>query len=268
MKYRPTIATTAIALAAGIFPTSSEAQRPKLHVNPRWKECSFQIDPSLTQAAWHQFTEEAGLVVYFRPLADARPMGRGHVELSALKWKTGINDADAAWNDTFVHPDSAHWLFEGSGQEIPGLMLRAGVSNSTDVGLYYTKNPGANYGFVGGQVQYAVVQNNNGWSASTRGRFVSMYGPDDLSFSVYGVDLVGSRRFEVTRWASVSPYAGVSTYLSRAHEKTSAVALSDENTVGFQGTIGTAVQLTKVRLGVEYNVAKVSSFSLKVGFGL
>src|SRR5207247_7521546 len=118
----------AVALAITLFHTPAAAQSggtPRLHVNSRWKECSFQLDPSLTQAAWRQFTEEAGLVVYFRPLSDARPMGTGHFEISALKWKTGIDDANAAWNDTFVHPDSTHYLFEGSGQELTGLMLRA-----------------------------------------------------------------------------------------------------------------------------------------------
>ena len=68
-----------------------------------------------------------------------------------------IDDADAAWNDTFVHPDSAHYLFEGSRLKFPGLMLRGGVSAETDVGLYVTKNPNANYGFVGAQVQRSLA---------------------------------------------------------------------------------------------------------------
>jgi hypothetical protein len=269
MKGR-TFTTAAMALAVTLFPTPAAAQsggEPRLHINTRWKECSFQIDPSLTQAAWRQFTEEAGLVVYFRPLSDARPMGRGSFEISALKWRTGIDDADAAWNDTFVHPDSTHYLFEGSGQEIPGLMLRAGVSGSTDVGVYFTKSPGANFGFVGGQVQRNLLQSASDWAAAARVSFVSIYGPDDLNFVVYGVDLVASRKFDA-RWAAVSPYAGISTYLASAHEKTSAVTLDDENVIGVQGTVGAAVQLSKARLGVEYNVAKVSSFSFKVGFGL
>jgi len=260
----------AVALAVTLVQTPAAAQsgEPTLHVNPRWKECSFQIDPSLTQAAWRQFTEEAGLVVYFRPLADARPMGRGNFEMSVLKWRTGIDDADAAWNDTFVHPDSTHYLFEGSGQEIPGLMLRAGVSGRTDVGVYFTKSPGANYGFVGGQVQHSLAKSASEWAIATRLSFVSIYGPDDLTFAVYGVDLVASRKLDVARWAAVSPYAGVSTHLSSAHEKTAAVALDDEHVVGMQASVGAAVQMSKARLGVEYNVAKVPSFSFKVGFGL
>ena len=111
-----TIAGTAVALA--LVHTSAAAQtggRPILHINPRWKECSFQIDPSLTQAAWHQFTREAGLAIYFRSLADGRPLAKGKFEFSALQWRTNIDDAKPAWNDTFVHPDSTHWLFEGEG---------------------------------------------------------------------------------------------------------------------------------------------------------
>ena len=46
-------------------------------------------------------------------------MGRGKFEVSVLQWQTDIDDHDAAWNDTFVHPDSVHWLFEGSGPQVP-----------------------------------------------------------------------------------------------------------------------------------------------------
>src|SRR6187402_2415866 len=158
-----------------------------LHVDTRWKECSFKLDPSLTQQAWRQFTQEAGIVAYFRPIADARPMGRGNWEVSAMQWKTNIDDADPAWNDTFVHPDSAHWLFEGSGLQFPGLMARAGVSKKIDVGAYVTKNPNANYGFFGAQMQYNLANDEKkGWAASVRGSFVSLYGPEDVDFTVYG----------------------------------------------------------------------------------
>jgi hypothetical protein len=260
-----------VALAIGIFQTPAAAQtarQPKLHVNPRWKECSFQLDPSLTQSAWHQFTREAGLVSYFRSLTDARPMGRGNFELSVVQYKTGIDDSDAAWNDTFVHPDSSHWLFEGDGLEFPGLMVRAGVTPKTDVGLYLTKSPGANYGFVGGQVQRSLLgDRNSDWAASARASFVSMYGPSDLNLTVYGMDLVASRRVALNRWAAVSPYAGVSTYLSSSHEKTSVVNLDDERVLGAQGMVGAVVEVSKARLAIEYNAANVNTLSFKVGVG-
>lgn len=263
--------TAAVALAIALIHTPAAAQHaghPDLHVNPRWKECSFQLSSALTQGAWRQFTREAGLVAYFRPLSDAQPMGKGHFELSVLQWQTGIDDHDAAWNDTFVHPDSAHWLFEGEGLKFPGLMVRAGVSSSTDVGVYFTKNPGANYGFYAAQVQHAFLRNTESdWAVAARGSFVSMYGPDDLDLRTYGVDLLASRRFTLTRWASVSPYVGTSTYLSSAHEKTTAVDLDDEHVLGAQAMVGASLQVSKARLGIEYNAAAVNSVSVKLGVG-
>ena len=261
-------AVTALTFALIQSPASAQSNQPILHVNPRWKECSFQLDPSLTQSAWHQFTREAALVAYFRPMSDARPMGKGHFELSALKYKTGINASDAAWNDTFVHPDSTHWLFEGDGLSFPGLMARMGVTSKTDVGLYFTKSPGANYGFVGGQVQQNLFGDAaKPWSAAARASFVSMYGPDDLNLNVFGVDVLASRRFTLTHWAALSPYAGASTYLSNSHEKSAVVNLDDEHVMGAQAMVGASVQLSVARLAVEYNVSKVNSLSLKIGVG-
>src|SRR5690349_12047320 len=126
-------ARSLIAAAAAAMLIESPAAAQKLHVNPRWKECSFQIDPSLTQSAWR--------------------MGRGNFEVSALDWQTGIHRTDSAWNDTFVHPDSDHVLFEGSRLAFPGLMVRAGLASSTDLAVYATKNPNANYGFYGANIQ-------------------------------------------------------------------------------------------------------------------
>lgn len=268
-----TLATIAAAFIIALFPSAAFAHGGgkdiKLHVNPKWKECSFQLDPSLTQEAWHQFTQEAGLVVYFRSLTDAQPIGVGNYEVSALQWETAFNDADPAWNDTFVHPDSTHWLKEGDRLGFPGLMLRTGISDNIDVGAYFTKNPGANYGFWGGQIQYAFVNDaEKAWAASARFSFVSLYGPDDFDFTIYGLEVLASKEYGVySDWITVSPYAGASTYLSRSHETTAAVNLKDENIIGVRGTIGAVTQISFVRLALEYNVAAVNSLSFKIGIG-
>ena len=264
--------TGAVAIAIAFIQTPASAQgagRPHLHDNGKWDECSIQLSSTLTQGAWRQFTGEAGLVAYFRPLTDARPLGRGRFELSAVQWETAIDDADAAWNDTFVHPDSTHYLFEGSGLKFPGLMLRAGVSAGTDVGLYLTKNPNANYGFFGGQLQRRIAGGGDRrWDASARASFVSLYGPEDVDLTVFGLDLVASRTLALTRWARVSPYVGVSGYLSASHEKSAVVALENERVAGGQAMAGAVLQLSKARIAAEYNAAKVRTISLKVGIGM
>jgi len=269
MKAAAVAAVTLLTPAAGYAQGSHAAHGGKdvvLHLSDRWDECSFQLDPSLTQGAWRQFTKEAGLVVYFRPLADARPMGKGNFELSILQATTGIDDQDAAWNDTFVHPNDTHWLFEGEGLPMPGLMARGGVTDRLDVGAYFTKNPNANYGFYGAQAQYNLAQGvKQDWAVSSRASFVSMYGPEDLDFTVYGVDVLASKAFPVARWASVSPYAGVSGYLNSSHEQSDVVALEDENILGVQAMVGAVAQISVVRIAAEYNAAKVGSRTIKVG---
>jgi hypothetical protein len=256
-----------LAATATLFATSA-ATAQKLHVNPRWKECSFQLDSSLKQSAWHQFTQEAGVAIYFRSLDDARPLGKGKFEVSALQWQSSIDDSKSAWNDTFVHPDSTHWLTEGKGLKIPGLTVRAGIDSKTDVALYATKNPEANYGFIGGQLQRSLIGDaTSPWNASARVSMIKMFGPADLSFAVYGAELVASRSLTISRRATLSPYAGVSSYLARAHERTDAVTLSDENVLGAQATAGAELRLFGARIAAEYRAAQVHGLSLKVGFG-
>ena len=274
---RRTVTTAMAAMAIALFQAPAAAQDyyhgggphdgPTLHISNRWKECSFQLDAALTQSAWRQFTREAGLVIYFRPLTDARPMGRGNFEVSVLQAQTNIDDHDAAWNDTFVHPDAEHWLFEGPGLKFPGLTARVGVTGTTDLGLYITKNPNANYGVAGVQLQRAVFGNESEWAGAVRGSFATLYGPEDVDFSVYGADFVASRTIAVKRWATLSPYASVSAFVGASHEKSAVVALDDERTFGAQATLGAVMQLSKARLAAEYNVSKVPSISMKLGVG-
>jgi hypothetical protein len=240
----------------------------KLHVNPKWEECSFQLDPALTQEAWNEFTREAGLVAYFRPLTDAKPLRPGHFEISLLQWQTAFDDTKPAWNDTFVHPDSAHWLKEDSRLAFPGLAGRIGITKKLDAGVYFTRNPGANYGFAAGQLQYNVF-NKGRWSASTRGTYSMLFGPEDLKLNTYGADALVSREFRLySTWATIAPYAGVSAYLTNSRETTDAVQLDDELVGGTQFMAGAVLKLSVVRIGVEYNFARLSTLSFKLGVGI
>lgn len=268
----------ALSVVAAAIPKNAIAQlahggtnggghsHPHLHLSDRWKECSFQLDPSLTQSAWAQFTREAGLVVYFRSLTDARPMGKGKFEIALLQWKTGIDDSAPAWNDTFVHPDSTHVLFEGSGLAFPGLTARIGVTDRTDVGVYLTKSVNANYGFAGAQVQQNILNDTRrNIFAAARLSYVAMYGPEDIDFGVLGADLLVSYQKRLTNWAALSPYIGVANFMAHSHEKSAVVDLDNETQLGSQVMAGLALQLSAVRLSVEYANAAVKTVSFKVG---
>ena len=249
------------------FNTNSQ-ESPHLHTSPEWDECSFQLDPSLTQQEWHQFTREAGLAAYYRPLMDAEPIGVGKVDLSILQWQTTIDENEGAWNNTFVHPDSTHWLVGGPRLPIPGLTLRTGITKKLDVGFYWTTNPQANYSITGVQVQYNFLNNiEKGWSAASRLSFTTIYGPRDLTFATFGLDFVGSKKFRLYKdWISVTPYTNLSLILARAHERTTSIVLQDVNVFGFQGALGAVAQISIVRLATEYNFAAKNTFSFRLGF--
>ena len=240
---------------------------PTLHVNPRWRECSFQLDAGLTQSEWREFTKEAGLVVAFRPLTDAKPMGVRKFEVSLLQWSTAIDEGKDAWNDTFVHPDSSHWLIGGPRLPIMGLTGRMGVTDRLDIGVYFTKSLGANYGFFGAQAQYNFLHlKEQKFSASARGSFTRMYGPDDLNLTVYTADAVASKEFVVhEKWLTLAPYVVLSTYLSATHEISEKVDLKNERVVGVQASGGFVAKIAMARIGLEYNHAAVNTVSMKIG---
>lgn len=266
MPRRSIYALAAALSMTGLIPHASAQQvlhAGHLHTNDRWEECAIVLDPSLTPDAWRQFVSELGIVTYFRPMTSAKPMGRGNFEVGILNWSTRIDDSDPAWNDTFSHPDSEHYLTEGPALSIPGLTARVGITDRLDAGVYFTKNVNSNYGFVGGQVQYAVVDDAaRKLSAAGRLSVVRLFGPDDVRASTYGADVVVSR--EVSRF---EPYVGVSGYMSRAQETTSKVDLDDETAFGAQATVGVAVRVSVLRLGAEYYLAKVPGISMKIAMG-
>ena len=255
--------TYAVAAALAITSFSPRASAQHLHTNHRWEECAIVLDPSLTPQAWRQFVRELGIVTYFRPMASAKPMGRKNFEIGLLDWGTQIDDSDDAWNDTFSHPDSTHYLFEGSALHIPGLMARAGITDRVDLGLYFTKNTKSNYGFVGGQVQYAVLSDPVR-KVSAAGRFsvVRVFGPDDVEASTYGLDFLVSK--EISRF---EPYVGVSGYMAHGRETTPKLDLASETAFGGQATLGVTARVSALRLGAEYHVARVPGVSMKVAFG-
>ena len=253
---------TILIISAPLVYAGDGGQTLHTNTNDKWSQCSFVLDPSLTQETWHQFAKETGNVVYFRPMASAKPMGKGNFHIGISSMTSSIDDSDDAWNDTFSHPDSEHWLFEGGGLGFPGLEARMGYNDKIDIGLYFTKNPGANYGFYGAQLQYNLINNlENGLAAAIRASFVQMFGPEDLNQGVYGLDLLVSK--DVNRF---SPYAGFSTYLSSVQAKTPKVSLDDENIIGVQGMIGVTTNVSNLRIGAEMNFAEVNTSSFLIGY--
>jgi len=244
------------------------AQDVHLHVSPEWEECSFQLDPSLTQQEFYEFTREAGLVACFRPLTSARPLGAGRFEASLVQWKSTIDETKGAWNNTFVHPNDEHYLVGGDELPFPGLTTRIGITDKLDAGTYWTMRPGANYGFFGTQFQYSFLNaEQHKVDVSSRLGFNSLYGPKDVSFSMYSFDVLASKQLKIYKdLLSISPYAGASVYLSHSREKSAVVDLKNENVVGPQFMVGAVATIWNFRFAAEYNVSNINTFSIRLGY--
>lgn len=254
---RLTLSATLLSALAAVPLTAQQ-----LHTNTRWKQCAIVLDPSLTPGAWHRFVSELDQVLYYRPQIGARPLGRGQFEFSVLQTSTRIDTKSSAWNDTFSHPDSTHWLTEGNALPIPSLAVRAGVSDRLDVGGFITKNFQSNYGLVGAQGQYALrTPAHGGIAVAGRVNAAWLFGPADMTYGVYGVDLVASRR--VSRF---EPYAVLSGHVGHGAERTTKVDLPSQTLLGAHATLGMTVDLAGVRLAAEYTAARVDGYAFKVGY--
>ncbi len=240
------------------FISISHAQ--ELHVNHGFRSCSIELDPSLTQSQFHKFTREAAQVFTFKLMSPAEPLGAKKFQVGIDYAITRINDADPAWNNTFSHPHETHYL--GDQLAFPKLFARMGVSDRIDVGFYFTKNPEANYGFMGGEIKYALfMKPEKPFAMAVRTTYATLLGVEDLNFHLWGVDLSASKKI-----GRLTPYLGIGANLGRAIETTSKVNLHNETVLTPRGIIGTQLSLSFFSLTAEMDVAAVSTFSLRTGF--
>lgn len=260
----------------------AQHNNPILHVNTKWAECSMQLDPSLSQGAWRQFTQEAGIMTVFNPLTSAKPLGKWNFDIGLSMNQYPVDDTDSAWNDTFVHPHSTHWLYADTSDDpgvvtdkhadsrhvlsIPLLLGRIGVTDKIDVGIFFfSAIPDANYAFRGGQVQYNFLDDSQkNLFAAVRVSIGQIASVEDFKLSTYSVDVMASKDISI-----FSGYAGLTGYLVRTHETTSAVDLDDENVFGVQGNIGvTTLLFSHLKIGAQLTVGALTYPGIVIGFSM
>lgn len=256
------IASVMILLAAGLTPHPSRAQTTDVywHIDPSVQTCSMVIDPALTQSQWRTFTRQAGAMVSCKSLASAEPLGARNFAVSLDYSVSPVDQHDPAWINTFTHPDETCPL--GDQIRMPMLRARMGVSNKMDVGAFWTKAPGANYGLVGGELKYALRQESpHAPAAAVSASYSLLTGVPDFNFSVYSVGLMASKKV-----AFLTPYLGARGNVAVGTETTSKVNLSRETQFLPQAYIGTTYDVWKLGLAAEYNVADVSTFAFVIGY--
>jgi hypothetical protein len=266
-----TIKTTLLmALSLIIYPTADlfahgdDGDHPdvKIHVNPKLKMCDFELSSDLTQTQFKRFTKEVGHVGYFDPLTSARPLGKYKFDIALVNGgATAIDQTSGAWNNTFHHPDSNHWL--GDVVMLPGIQARMGLTDKIDIGLYYSHSAplGGKYSFIGADIKYSYYNNiETGWAAAVRASYVQDVTIKDLNIRVFGLDALVSKSF-----GAFTPYAGVTGTVNHAKELSERVNLSNETRLDARGTLGLDFRYKFINLGAEAAISELTTFSLKIG---
>jgi len=229
------------------------------HIDPSVKSCSMVIDPSLTQAQWHTFTRQVGAISSTKSLAPAKTLGTLKFRVALDYGSTPVDQHDAAWINTFTHPDADCPL--GDAVRYPTLRASVGVADNMDIGGFWTAAPGANYGMVGGEFKYAFLQESeNSPAAAVRASATILTGVPDFNLNIYSVEVLASKEI-----AKVTPYVGIRTSLAIGTETTSKVDLETETVPIAQGYVGVAYSVWVLHLAAEYNVSSVNTFALAVG---
>lgn len=262
MAGAPIVALSLVSLVS-LLPAAALAHGggdAPLHVDPSVEECSVRFAPGLTQGAYRRFVREFGSVSAFKQASPPTTLGRWGFAVDVEQLFFTVEDHAAAWNDTFVHPDAEHWL--GADKAIPKLRLRLGVSDDVEVGAFYTKSPGANYGWLGVEAKVGLLEQRGDVpvALSVRAAYTKTLYVADMDMHAVGADVSLGRTF----WRILTPYVGVGADAVLARETSDAVNLRTERVVVPHATVGVEARTWHVAIGAEAQLATVSSYQVQV----
>jgi hypothetical protein len=233
---------------------------PNLHADPSVEDCSVRFAPNLTQGAFRKFVREFGSVSAFKQASPSTTLGarRFAVDLEGIGFR--VEEHAAAWNDTFVHPNNSHPL--GSDLQFPMLRVRAGVTDNLDVGVFYTANGEANYGWLGVEAKYGWLRQGEEMpvSVSLRAAYTKTLYVKDMDMHALTADVAVGRTF----WKVITPYAALGVDGVLARETSSAVALHDEAPFVPHLTAGLEARYWHVAVGGEVQVGALTSYQVRV----
>jgi hypothetical protein len=245
---------TAFAHGAGGHPAD-----PNLHVDSALEDCSVQFSSELTQGAFGRFAREFGAVSAFKLASPPTTLGQWGFAIDLEQIWFHVEEHSAAWNDTFAHPDSYHEL--GSDLAFPKLRARVGITPDFDVGVFFTKQPTANYGWLGLEAKYGLLKQSEEMpiSLALRGAYTKTLFVSDMDMHALTADVSAGRTF----WHVLTPYLGLGSDLVLARETADVVELDDELQLAPHLIAGLEARYWHVALGAEAQLATLPTFQIQ-----
>lgn len=235
---------------------------PVLHVDPTTEDCEVRFAPELTQASYHRFVREFGSSSAFKQMGAPQVLRKKGVSFGIEYMAFSVDEASDAWNDTFTHPDSSHWL--GSDRQFPKLKLRVGLGRNTDVGAYYTMNPMSNYGWFGVDAKHALVRQGEDMpvTVAVRGAYTKTLFVDDMDMHALSADVSVGRTFRYR----ITPYLGAGADAVLARETSPVVDLDTEYVTVGHAFAGVEVALWHLIIGAEGHYSTIPSAQAQVAW--
>ena len=258
---RKTLFGLSILLVAAA-PLRAQSAHPPLHVDPTLDDCSVRFAPELTQGAFRRFAREFGSVSAFKQVASPEILDRGRVLIGIELISFEVDQWSDAWHDTFYHPDADHPL--GATQSFAKVKVRAGVTDDVEVGAFYTRNPQANYGWLGLDGRYALLTEgvDGPYALGVRGAWTKTLHVSDMNMDAATADISVGRRLR----GVAMPYAGLGADAVFARETSDAVDLRSETVVAPHVFGGVELVLwRRLRVAAELTLGARTSTQVQVG---
>jgi len=215
----------------------------------------LSTDPArqLAQQEFKDLSETIGLLISYKPLAPAAPLGILGFDLGVEVTAVDV-DQKASYLTKAISDASPPSYFV-----FPKLHAQKGLPFGIDVGVVYAKVQGSNIGLIGGELKWAILKGSVATPAlALRGSYTTLLGVSSLDVSTYGVDASISKGF-----AFLTPYIGVGQVWIQSQANVPGLTLSDENLSRTKGFAGLKVKLLLLSLVGEAEISKVPSYTLR-----
>jgi hypothetical protein len=199
-----------------------------------------------------------GVIASMKSMASAETLGKNHFSIAFEYQMTPVDQHDAAWINTFSHPDDECPL--GDRIKLPMLRAKFGISGKMDVGVLWTTAPGANYGIIGGELKYAILEETSKRPAGAiRLSYSALTGVPDYNIGMGNIDLLISKKI-----AGISLYGGIKESLVIGTETTSKVNLDTKSLLATNGIVGVSYSFWLINTTVEYEISNVNTLSFMI----
>jgi hypothetical protein len=217
----------------------------------------IEIPSSYTQSEFRELTRELGLAVTPYQVRPAAPLGFLRFDAGVEMTFLDYNEKRSYWQQAVDDPDDLPGFLP-----VPKLHGNVGLPVGIDLGLVFSKIPGSNIEFVGGDVKWSIFRGGMLWPAlAVRGGYTQLRGVDQIDLETRTLDVSISKGIPL-----VSAYLGAGRVWIDAEAKGAAASLAglgDASHTEDRVFGGVRLRLGFLSLVGEASIQHVNAYTLR-----